>query len=151
MHAFTDPYLNVKLLTCLCQQLNYTIKNGACLWKYPVLLLRTDRKYKSAYGYQVTIKEEELVLCKHIFHILPSSAAPSPLWFMEVKSFESKKLRRACSGWVHSDITGGEERKNAQHYILLCTPLQRGCVWWHLNQHTHTQITNLDMRSIKLR
>lgn len=33
MHAFTDPYLNVKLHPCLCQQLNYTIKNGACLYE----------------------------------------------------------------------------------------------------------------------
>lgn len=68
MHAFTGPYLNVKLYTCLCQQLNYTIKNGACLWKYVVSLFRIDSKYKSACGYGVTNKREELLLCKHIFY-----------------------------------------------------------------------------------
>lgn len=68
MHAFTDPYLNVKLHTCLCQQLNYTIKNGACLWKYVVSLFRIHNKCKSAYNYRVTNKREELVFCKHIFY-----------------------------------------------------------------------------------
>ena len=53
-------------------------------------------------------------------------------------SGELAVVYNTSSNRVHSDITGGEERKNAQHYILLRTPLQRGCVWWHSNQHTHT-------------
>ena len=53
-------------------------------------------------------------------------------------SGELAVVYNTSSNRVHSDITGGEERKNAQYHILLRTPLQRGCVWWHLNQHTHT-------------
>lgn len=65
MHAFTDPYLNVKLHTCLCQQLNYTIKNGAYSGKCVVSLFRTDNTCKAAYGYHLNNKEEEIVLHKH--------------------------------------------------------------------------------------
>lgn len=68
MHDFTDPYLNVELHTCLCQQLNYTIKNGACLGKYVFSFFGTDSKYKSAYGYHVTNKREESVSCKHTLY-----------------------------------------------------------------------------------
>lgn len=68
MHAFTDPYLNMKLHTCLCQQLNYTIKNGACLRKYVFSFFGIDRKYKSACGYRGTNKREESLSCKHIFY-----------------------------------------------------------------------------------
>lgn len=80
MHAFTDPYLNVKLHTCLCQQLNYTIKNGACLWKYVVSLFRIDNKCKSVYTYHVNQKREELVFCKHVFYQVLQHQAHYGLW-----------------------------------------------------------------------
>lgn len=146
MHAFTDPYLNVKLLTCLCQQLNYTIKNGACLRKYPVLLLRTDRKCKSAYGYQVTVKREGWCYANiySIFFQVLQYQAYCGLWrWSHLRARSSGELAvvyNTSRNRVHNDITGGEERKNAQQYTLLFTPLERGCVWWHLNRHT--QITN---------
>lgn len=80
MNAFTDPHLNVKLHTCLCQQLNYTIKNGACLGKYVVSLFRIDNKCKSAYGYHVNNKREDMVLCKHIFYQVLQHQAHYGLW-----------------------------------------------------------------------
>lgn len=60
--------------------------------KCVVLLFRIDSKSKSTYSYPVTNKREELVLCKRI---QPSSIASSLLWFMKLKSFVSRKLRRA--------------------------------------------------------
>jgi hypothetical protein len=52
MHAFTDPYLNVKLHTCLCQQLNYTIKNECADEKVGFRTSKTDNKCKSAYAWE---------------------------------------------------------------------------------------------------
>lgn len=88
MHAFTDPYLNVKLHTCLCQQLNYTIKNGACLWKCVVSLFGTDNKCKSAYGYHLSNRKEEKVLCKRkLWQVLQPSLCG--LWVWSSLSVES--------------------------------------------------------------
>ena len=69
MYAFADPYLNVKLYPCLCQQLNYTLKNEARLRKHVVSFFRTDNNCKSALHYHVSHKEEELVLCKHSYQV----------------------------------------------------------------------------------
>lgn len=137
-------YLNVKLLTCLCQQLNYTIKNGACLWKYPVLLLRTDRKYKSAYGYQVTIKKEELVLCKHTFHI-PSefcSTKPTMVYGGEViwEQEAQESLQWLGSQW-YNRWRRQKECPTLYTAMHSSSEVVSDDTW--TNTHTHRQITNL--------
>lgn len=168
-HAIDFQYLLCRKLNyanaCLCGSLPscqiayllmsaaYTIKNGACLWKYVVSLLRTDRKCKSAYGYHVTTKREELVLCKHTFRLLPSSVAPSGLRFMELKSADRGKLRKAFTGLQCFKELGlqwcNKRRRQKWCPTIYCRTLFKEVVSRESLTKPRTWLTNLDMRNIK--